>query len=431
VIRLHLAIFRSFSSDPAPDPVVHLAGGPGSSSLAVAAYLFRQGLDSILERRDFIFFDQRGAGFSRPRLDCPEREALTSVLLERGLVAPESSQQIVRAFQDCRDRLVGEEIDLSSYDSAASAADVNDLRLALGYEQVNLYAVSYGTRLALTLVRDYPGIVRSAVLDSAYPLEVNLYTALAPNAERAFEVFFDLCAADPECQAAYPDLEGTFYQMVDELNTTPRLVPVDTGGAEYTVRVDGGLLVDILFVGLYNPIVTATLPQMIFDLRQGQTGILVDRLELYFDNSSALGMQMAVQCSEEIPFDQPEDAIQAARGIRPEIAGFFSASVQPLFAVCQAWALPMPDPRENQAVSSGVPILVLAGSFDPITPPDWGRLIAGDLENAYFFELPGNGHWVTRSSACALAMALDFWEDPGSEPESSCIRNTPGLEFTR
>jgi pimeloyl-ACP methyl ester carboxylesterase len=430
-IRLHAALFRSHSGSPAPDPVVHLAGGPGSSSLEVAGYMFQQGLDAILENRDFILFDQRGTGYSRPRLDCPERESLTPNLLERGLIAAESGEEIVQAFRNCRDRLLTEGIDLSAYHSAASAADVNDLRLTLGYEQVNLYAVSYGTRLALTLLRDNPEIVRSAVLDSAYPLEVNLYTSLAPNAERAFNVLFDSCAVDPACEEAYPDLRGTFYQLVNDLNAEPLRVPVRSGGEDFMVRVDGGLLIDVLFVGLYNRSVAASMPRMVSDLREGRTGILEERLRLYFDTSSALGMNTAVQCAEEIPFSQPEEAFQAAQNVRPEIAAFFPASVQPLFAVCDAWSPAQPDPRENQPVTGRVPALVLAGSFDPITPPDWGRMVAGDLENAHFFELPGNGHWVTRSSACALSIALDFWEDPTSAPDSSCIQSAAGLDFLR
>ena len=178
LIQLHMAVFQSFAEGPEPDPVVHLAGGPGSSSLDVAGYLFGQGLDAVLDHRDFIFFDQRGTGHSSPRLDCPERNALTPTLLSGALSDDESFQAIVDAFHRCRDRLRAQGIDLSAYNSAASAADVNDLRLALGYNQLDLYGDSYGTRLALTVMRDYPEAVRSVVLDSTYPLEVNLYTTM-------------------------------------------------------------------------------------------------------------------------------------------------------------------------------------------------------------------------------------------------------------
>ena len=419
-IRLHVAIFRNRSGSPIPDPVIHLAGGPGSSSLDVAGYLFSQSLDAILERRDFILFDQRGTGYSQPRLDCPERADVISTLLGGGLSPEQTQQVILDAFRRCRERLLAAGIDLSAYHSAASAVDLNDLRLALGYEKLNLYAVSYGTRLALTLMRDHPQAVRSAVLDSAYPLQVNLYTSLAPNADRAFNVFFSRCAADPNCSTAYPDLRLVFYGLVDELNARPVTVSLPAGGAERTVKLDGGLLIDVLFVGLYNPAVTASMPGMIFDIRQGDYGILRDRLALYFDTSSALGMQMAVQCAEEFPFNAREEAYAAAQNVQPQIAAFYPLSVQPLFAVCREWPSTPPDPREKLPVSGDVPALVLAGEHDPITPPDWGRMVAADLSNAYFHEFPANGHWVTRSSHCALQMALAFWENPDGDPGFIC-----------
>jgi pimeloyl-ACP methyl ester carboxylesterase len=429
LIRLHVAVFHSVSANPAPDPVVHLAGGPGTSSLELAGYMFRQGLGAILEQRDFILFDQRGTGYARPRLDCPEREALAPALLAGRLPSGESGQAILQAFRSCRDRLISEGIDLSAYNSAASAADIDDLRQALGYEQLNLYGVSYGTRLALTVMRDYPQAVRSAVLDSAYPLQVNLYTALAPNAERSFNVLFDRCASDPACGAAFPDLRAVFYELVDQLNASPVTVTLTAGGVERTVLVDGGLLIDVLFVGLYNRSVAASMPRMIFDIRAGDHTILRERLRLYFESSNALGMQMAVQCAEEIPFSLPEEAFKAAEGVQPQIAAFFPESVQPLFAACREWGLAEPNPIENQPVASHLPTLVLAGEFDPITPPDWGSLVAGSLSHAYFYEFPGNGHWVTRSSGCALALALAFWEHPTSAPDATCMQSFSGLDF--
>jgi pimeloyl-ACP methyl ester carboxylesterase len=405
---------------PSTDPVVHLAGGPGSSSLQLAGYMFGQGLDAVLDQRDLILFDQRGTGYSQPRLDCPERGSVTGHLLAVGLTAPETQEVILDAFRRCRDRLAGQGIDLTAYHSAASAADLNDLRIALGYEKLNLYAVSYGTRLALTIMRDYPEAVRSAVLDSVYPLQVNLYTALAPNSNRAFDVFFDRCLADPACNASYPDLRNVFYRLVDQLNANPVFLNLYAGGAEQSVRVDGGLLIDVLFVGLYNPAVTRSMPQMIYDVLRGDYDILRQRLELYFDASGALGMQMSVQCSEEMPFNAPEEAYALAQGLPQQIAAFYPASVQPLFATCREWPVAPPDPRENLPVLSDLPALILAGGHDPITPPEWGRVVAQDLSHVYYHEFPGHGHWVTRSSRCALSMALAFWNDPGVDPGHVC-----------
>ena len=420
LVRLHVAIFRNRTGMPDPDPVIKLAGGPGSSGLETAGYLLSRGMDAVLDRHDFIVFDQRGTGYSQPRLDCLERVEITPILLGGGLSAEESQQAIVDAFHRCRDRLLAEGIDLSAYTSVASATDIDDLRSVLGVDQLNLYGLSYGTRLALTLMRDHPQAVRSAVLDSAYPLQVNLYTALAPNAERAFNVFFERCAADPSCNASYPDLRNFFYQLVDQLNAQPAWVSVSVKSSTQRVRLDGGLLIDVLFGGLYNPAVTASMPKMIYDVRGGEYGILRQRLAMYFEPTTALGMQMAVQCSEEIPFSAPQEAYAAAQGVQPQIAAYYPQSLQPLFAVCKEWSTAPPDPRENLPVHSDIPTLVLAGDGDPITPPEWGRMVAGDLSHAYFHEFPGNGHWVARSSPCAVQMALAFWQDPTADPGSIC-----------
>lgn len=420
LIRLHVGIFRNRTGIPSPDPVVKLSGGPGSSGLNTTGYLLNNGLGALLDRRDLIVFDQRGTGYSRPRLDCPERTSIAASLLGGQLSEEASRQAIVDAFHRCRERLLAEGADLSAYNSAASAADINDLRIALGYEKFNLYAISYGTRLALTLLRDHPQAVRSAVLDSAYPLQVNLYTALASNAERAINVFFDRCKADPGCSASYPNLRAVFYELVDQLNAHPVSVPIFVESGMQNVQLDGGLLIDVLFVGLYNPLVRETMPQMIYDVRAGDYSILERRLTPYFESTGALGMQMAVQCAEEFPFSVPEDTYIAAQGVQPQIAAFFTESVQPLFGVCQEWTVTPPDPRENQPVVSDVPVLVLAGEGDPITPPEWGRIVAADLTHAYFYEFPGNGHWVLRSSNCAAQMALAFWENPTTDPGMGC-----------
>jgi pimeloyl-ACP methyl ester carboxylesterase len=429
LIKLHVAVFRSRSEDPANDPVVHLAGGPGSSSLSVAGYILGQGMDAILERRDLILFDQRGTGYSQPRLDCPEREALTPTLLEGNLSSQNEADAIVEALRDCHERLSSEGVDLSAYNSAASAADINDLREVLGYAQLNLYGVSYGTRLGLTLMRDHPEAVRGAVLDSAYPPQVNLYTSLAPNAERAFNQLFAGCAADPACRSSYPELRAEFYNLVDALNANPGEVSLTANGVAHSIQVDGDLLIDVLFVGLYTPQVTAWMPRMIFDLQQGETGILQERLRLYFDQPPALGMQMAVQCNEEIPFSLVEESFVLAEGVEPQIAAFFPKSVQPLFAACEEWRSEPLEAIENQPVVSDVPALILAGEYDPITPPKWGRMTAETLSNAYFYEYPGNGHWVTRSSSCARQMAFQFWEQPAEAPDSGCMQEGGGIMF--
>ncbi len=430
-IALHVAIFHSTSSQPAVDPVLYLSGGPGSSALELAGYMFATGFGRIQGRRDLIFFDQRGVGYSQPQLACPEVQAVKEELLA-GEGSPQSSAQaVVEAYQRCHDRLTGEGVNLAQYNSAASAADVDDLRKALGYRQVNLYGDSYGTRLALTVMRDHPDGLRSVILDSVYPPQQDLYLPLAANAERAFNVLFDNCAADPTCNHAYPDLKTSFYELVDRLDAQPVDITLPEGGAGAgrQVRLTGGLLVDVLFTGMYKRGVIAWMPKMIAQINAGVYDLLIGRLRLYFEEDTGGGMTISVQCHEELPFGSPEKLIESSTAARREIANFYTARLLPLYSVCPLWGAGAPDAIENQPVRSTVPALVLAGEYDPITPPVWSQETASYLPNSYFFEYPGIGHWVLRSSLCPLEMALAFLDEPSHPPDSTCIASMGGLSF--
>ena len=174
-IRLAVAIFRHPDGAPEPDPIIYLEGGPGGSPLEIRASNFDAYFGPLFAaNRDIILFDQRGVGFSEPTLDCPAFTELYMDLLDSNvdgeqLTAQEILDRKVEAFMACAEDL-SMVADLSAYNTVANAADVNDLRLALGYDQVNLYGSSYGTRLALGVMRDFPEGLRSVVLDAPLSL---------------------------------------------------------------------------------------------------------------------------------------------------------------------------------------------------------------------------------------------------------------------
>ncbi len=202
-------------------PIVFLDGGPGSKTLEAMAVSAGALLESLPEDRDIVVLDQRGAGYSRPSLDCPGLRELARDLIGKTLSLAEESRLSLEALGACRDRLVTGGIDLSLFDTAANAADVDRLRAALGHEQWDLYGVSYGTRLAQTVMRDFPSGVRRVALDSAYPLEADLLASIPASAERAFRLLIESCAANAACNANYPDLEGMLAQAFDTLTASP------------------------------------------------------------------------------------------------------------------------------------------------------------------------------------------------------------------
>jgi len=223
-LQLAFAIFYSFSESPQPDPIIYLEGGPGGSALTAPDLWFES---PFRNERDVILIDQRGTGFSLPSLNCPELD--------------EAEDNIDGALA-CQDRLLDEGIDLSAFNSRENAADINDLRIALEYDQVNLYGVSYGTRLGLTVLRDHPEGLRSVVLDSVYPPNIDTNYNVAIDTYNLMGLMFADCAADSVCSSAFPDLENRFYETLDTLDDNPALVEDPETGEEielYSVDVLG------------------------------------------------------------------------------------------------------------------------------------------------------------------------------------------------
>ncbi|HRF94098.1 MAG TPA: alpha/beta fold hydrolase, partial [Aggregatilineales bacterium] len=243
-VEIAFAVLYSTSENPLPDPVIYLEGGPGGSALS--------GVDDwatfeMRETRDIILFDQRGAGYSYPRLYCADID-------ETDLTA-------------CREQLESEGVDLADYNTINNARDTNELLLALGYEEWNLFGISYGTRLALTIMRDYPQGIRSVIIDSVYPPVVDAYEEEMVGGAGSFLLMFADCVADDACNTAFPDLENRFYALIDSLNEAPITL------ADETV-IDGSGLINMMFQWFYDSTIIPYLPLMIDELANGGQSVL-------------------------------------------------------------------------------------------------------------------------------------------------------------
>jgi pimeloyl-ACP methyl ester carboxylesterase len=440
-VRLHVAIFASETPNPAPDPVVFLQGGPGGYALEIMPLLFEDGFSHLLADRDVIVYDQRGVGYSEPSLACPELRELGFEIIDDDLPVEETRRLQLDAVEECRDRLTASGADLAAYSSAESAADLAELREALGIDEWNLYGISYGTRLALTALRDRPEGIRSVVLDSAYPPDVDIVAEAPANLDRSLQTLFDSCAADPACAAAYPELETTFYDLLEDLEAAPLRAPVSDifTGETYDALFDGAAFADILFGSLYLTEVIPELPRLIDEVAAGDTFRLSVLTTNLLANGAfvSTGMQFSVQCREEVAFSSPE-AVTAGLADYPRLEPVFAQSpnVGPaVFDVCDLWGAGTGRPIENEPVSSPVPALVLAGEFDPITPPAWGEQAAAELGAATFVELPGAGHGPSSSIECPQALVRSFLAAPDTPLDAGCVTEmeapayfTPGAE---
>ena len=427
-IRLHVGIFRSEHPDPRPDPIVFLDGGPGSAPLAWvpdALWLLP------VEDRDVIIVDQRGTGFSDPLLDCPELLELQLDVYDEPFLLARYRELLVGAATACRDRLEDGGARLAAYSSDESAADIAALRVALGYDEWNLYGVSYGTRLALTILHAHPEGVRSVILDSVYPPSADGYAELGAGAARAFDALFAGCAADADCARAFPRLGPRFWALVAELDRSPVTFSVDVGDGPIEVRADGTSLVQALFDALYDTASIPFLPAAIVALEDGDLTLL--EADVYLTLASldqiAEGLHFSVQCTDEGPHADAATIDAAIEALRPELREWARAGAVVPHDVCRRW--PTGDPGWNEAVVSDVPALILNGEFDPVTPPEWGEAAAASLSAHQRFVLPGIGHGVLFGQPCAIEIARDFLDEPGTAADGSCVDRMDGPNFAR
>ena len=450
-VDLAVVILGSFSPTPVDDPILYLEGGPGGSGIfSIESWLNHP----LRQTRDIILLDQRGTGFSYPYLGCQELQE-SSDLPDEGVDPAELADYEERLIEQCRVRLAeAEGIDLSQYNSAASAADIADLRTALGIEAWNLVGVSYGTRLALTVMRDYPTGIRSVVIDSVYPPQVDAYEEQPTRIGEAILSMVEACEADTECQNAYPTLRASLLFMVETLNEEPVTVEVvDFDGAVFDEPYWGDDIISLMGDVLYDRNLIPYLPRMIDELSRRETDTLAalinDEIEIMpppqeivvdeaidpdlYDEfaylSDADGMFFSVECGEEIPFNTLDEAFELASPFPDMLEDSLLVGIESLYNTCDVWNVSPAPAIEAEPVISSIPTLVLSGEFDPVTPPDWGFDAASYLDQSYAYAFPGVGHGVIDAGDCPTRMLIAFMESPTTAPDASCIDRMPPPDF--
>lgn len=437
-IQIAVAVFYAAGDAPAPDPLIFLDGGPGSETLFATAWF---GYDLLvrpfIEGRDVILFDQRGVGFSQPSLNCPELEALFYDTLAQP--PPDTNEAYFAVADQCRRRLLAAGVDLAAYTTTENAADVDAIREALGYEQINLWGISYGTYLAQYAMRQFPQHIRSVVLDAVLPVSADALEVVPTHHERAFNTLFAGCAADAQCDAAYPDLEATFYGVVDRLNATP--IRVDgiydpLRGQSHSVYVDGDVLIDLFFSQLYSTDTIPFLPQQIHALAADITtaDTVLRRALVNFVVGPGLfseGMGNTVTCNDLVPYNDLGDFERNVAALKAaQLAAYYTdpvaGSLAGLFEACARWHRADEVPETRLAVSSTIPTLIFSGEYDPITPPMWGEAVRQTLPNSYAYTLRGYGHGVTIADDCPVAMMRSFLANPQVAPPDACVAQLAG-----
>jgi pimeloyl-ACP methyl ester carboxylesterase len=412
-IRLSLVKLPAVGRRAHNDPIILLAGGPGGDAQSMytqVAHVFaRAG-----RQRDILLLDQRGTGRSTP-LRCPtETEEL--------LADPTSSVTAMLAqIGQCRD-LLAQRHDLAAYTTSYAVRDLEAVRELLGYTAFNIYAVSYGTRVAQHYARRYPTRVRSLVLDGVVAPATALGPELALHADAALRGLFDRCAADPACLAAFPDLASRTGELLTMLGRKPQplSIPHPRTGQTITFNFGKPHLQLALRLGSYQAAQAALLPLAIHEATLGNYRPLANLFLLTAESlaeSLATGMHNTVVCSEDIPRVNPDQIDRKA--LQATYLG--TDMIDYMLQLCAEWPVGPVDADFYTALESSLPVLLLSGSLDPVTPPADAAQVATTLSNARHLILPNEGHGQL-GVLCMDRVLADFFDTPDpSLLDVSCL----------
>ncbi len=434
-LRLAVAILRSTATAPEPDPVIWLSGGPGGGSLAAVPARVDMGFwKRLRQKRDLVFFDQRGTGFSEPAF-CDEVDLAMYYGLFEGLSREDLLARQRAALAECRARMEADGIDLAHYNSVTSAQDVRDLRVALGYERVNLAGGSYGTRLALVTMREFPNDIRAALLDGITTPDLGGPIVSIGAFDRSLRRVFDGCAADPACRDAFPNLEADFIAAMEDLSRQPLSFPMRDAKRfpEGKAVIDGKLFGAGIHQGLYNRAFIPLVPLVIREARARNEAVmaqLANALVVSPDQYIDHGLFYAVECFEQHPLT-PHERWVAEGALYPQLARWHDAeySSRAQEAACAIWQPARATPEQLAPTTSDIPTLLLSGEFDPITPPESAIHAARMLSRATLAVARGAGHGTIRVSACTEIAAAAFLENPDAPVDVACFEEAEPVRF--
>jgi pimeloyl-ACP methyl ester carboxylesterase len=420
-IPLDILVLPALSPHPAPDAIVYLTGGPGEAATESAAWLAP---DKELRRhRDVLLVDQRGTGRSHP-LNCdfygPDSHAKGAV---RKLLAGDLFPSA--AVRQCRERL--EKVaDLRLYTTAIAMDDVDEVRVKLGYAQVDLIGGSYGTRAAQVYLRRHPRAVRSVVLDGVAPVDETIPLHHAYAGKRAIDLLFAECAADAACHAAFPNLPQELRAVMERVDRGVKVrIPETASGGAIEVVPSRGLIAEGLRFLSYDS-GARRLPLAVHQAYQGNLAqlvtIAVDRRAI-IDRVLSMGENFSVTCAEDLPFI---DDAAAARATAGTLLGDYRIREQK--RVCSDWPRGAIPPDAHQPVRSAVPVLLFSGERDPVTPPEFGDRVAKHLPNSLHVVFPHSGHGSI--GPCSDGIFHRFVETASVKGlDTSCVAKTPPARF--
>jgi pimeloyl-ACP methyl ester carboxylesterase len=417
-IELAVAVVPAIATRAKPDPLFLLAGGPGQGAIEGFVPLL-DAFGGIHRERDLVMMDQRGTGGSN-RLDCD----MPDDALESDEIPPAELQKLAK---ECLTKLPGRP---EFYTTSIAVRDLDAVRTALGYERINLFGSSYGTRVAQHYARRYPERTRTITIDSIVPPALPLVPLIAIEAQRALERVFARCAADLQCDQRFPKLADQFAHVDARLRRNPVAValPDPVTGEINNIDVTRNHLVMMTRMLSYSARTASLLPLLIHEAAtRGNYGPLAAQALMAgedLERMIAMGMHNAVVCSEDAPFFSG-----AVERVALEKSYIGPVMVDGMTALCEVWPRGAVDSDFHEPLHSKVPALLLSGEFDPATPPDYGATAAAGFEQHLHLVIPGQGHGQT-DLPCVQRLLRDFIERGTVDGlDAACVGNIKPAPF--
>ncbi|HEY7754231.1 MAG TPA: alpha/beta fold hydrolase [Steroidobacteraceae bacterium] len=384
-IELAVAVVPAVATRGKPDPLFLLAGGPGQGAIQGYAPILGA-FAGIRRERDLVLVDQRGTGGSS-RLDCDMPEDA----LESGELAPAELRELAR---EC---LAGLAARPQFYTTSIAVRDLDAVREALGYGQINLFGGSYGTRVAQHYARRYPQRTRAIVLDAVVPPDRALVPAIAIESQAALDGVFARCQADPACNDRFPDVAGQFRVLDERLRRSPASIPFadPVDGVTTELEVTRAHLATMARMLTYSARTASLLPLVVHEAAtRGNYAPLAAQAEMIGEELGemiAMGMHHTVVCAEDAP--RFAGAVDRAALARTYLGAQMLDGME---AICEVWPQGPVDADFHEPLKSKVPALLISGEFDPATPAAYGAAAAAGFENGLHVVVPGQGHGQTR-----------------------------------
>jgi pimeloyl-ACP methyl ester carboxylesterase len=411
-IALKILVLPALNSQPTPDALFILAGGPGQAATDNAEF-FAGTFAAVRRERDIVMIDQRGTGGSNA-LHC-------DLATGNGFQKYFGDLFPLDAVRHCREQLELK-ADLRLYTTPIAMGDLDEVRAALGYERINLFGTSYGTRAALVYLRLYPNHVRSVILKGVVPMNLILPHIIARDAQRSLNLLFADCAADESCHQSFPNLRQEFEVVLRRLDqeAARTSLPAPTTGAVEQVEISRGVFTTVLRSLLQSTSTSSQIPMLVhraFESDFAPFARLALTLRRGAADSLSYGMFLSVIGSEDIPLTDPR---MVARASRDTFLGSYYG--RQVMQAAKVWPRGERPRGYNRPVHSKTPVLLISGYLDPATPPNGAAEAARYLPNSLHVIIRNGSHSYSGLSPCVDRIMATFVEKAAVRPlDISCV----------